>query len=866
MQKISCLRCCVFSVLVSGLLKAQFEATSVYNPNSRPIFSLDVETRHAQYFTYSPVVASGKMVFPLHLLPSLKLQEYFYACITSACMRIARQPIELMPETVCSNANTLHRTDLQSFICNNRDDLIDDHGGKIGIIRFKTIELGYANLFHLGHNVWTMKVFDNENKETLLGVDTIEFVVIEAPLRFKHLEFQLIAEKGEAVADIAIQFCHAVNDFPYKEDCIQNIMSNVLYDLNHSLVNELYNPSQVQIDVTSVYSFAATHYMPQEIIVNGVSYQVQIDSDYRVGMCWCWNDVCKENNFSTPLCSGIVANVLASMKEKDREHMLDNPYFSQVDLSRLHQRYNNLSKRRFEANILDVVHLIMSDENMKPSVRENIISLGGWGMGRDVLFFNQRELFKTLLSLFDSNHQNFRPCMEWLIITLDETFVKTDALKAVLRPLSSQRPIYLGYPHKIPKASQACRYSLSEDFIALDVNFASFSGGIVLSRGLLDLLRVKIMPEVRTIAMGHDITRSYCYDFDVNDARLGHCIAESLGIPLTVDSRFGGTIKSAPACSSKQENSLGDYVTVPYATPGQPCREQRNSTEVQTVLSSIIRVMTTYEKDRHNALESIRLHVNSSTYRLTPNVQYRFNTSQIMVFDDPGVDSKLYPPGIQLRETPPCTDKKKSFACLQEKMSLAVYAVSHYVQTNEHIQYGIFGDCDQSLNLLGIAETLAERIDPNRPLMAGDVKWGHSQYPYVSGGGYVHTRAWFLAYHKFASQFYEQHGVLPLMGHIYDRLSINGIQGCDSYYTYVTFRMGGDVVHLPGWHGFSSLCMLPRDYWHDPVLSLHGLVSNKTVDSRYGSHINGPVYLHEADAVYEAQERQLQNKLVEREN
>ena len=128
MQKISCLRCCVFSVLVSGLLKAQFEATSVYNPNSRPIFSLDVETRHAQYFTYSPVVASGKMVFPLHLLPSLKLQEYFYACITSACMRIARQPIELMPETVCSNANTLHRTDLQSFICNNRDDLIDDHG------------------------------------------------------------------------------------------------------------------------------------------------------------------------------------------------------------------------------------------------------------------------------------------------------------------------------------------------------------------------------------------------------------------------------------------------------------------------------------------------------------------------------------------------------------------------------------------------------------------------------------------------------------------------------------------------------------------------------------------------------------------
>ena len=215
MQKTSRFRYCVFSIqlaLVGGLLEAPFEASSVHNANGGPIFSLDVETRHAQYFTYSPVVASGKMFFPLHLLPSLKLQEYFYACITSACMQIKRQPIETMPESICSNANTLHRTDLQSFVCNNRDDLIDDRGGKIGVIRFKTIELGYANLFRLGHNVWTMKVFDNENKERLLGVDTIDFVVIEAPLRFKHLEFQIVAEKGEAVADVATQFCHAVND------------------------------------------------------------------------------------------------------------------------------------------------------------------------------------------------------------------------------------------------------------------------------------------------------------------------------------------------------------------------------------------------------------------------------------------------------------------------------------------------------------------------------------------------------------------------------------------------------------------------------------------------------------------------------
>jgi hypothetical protein len=89
-------------------------------------------------------------------------------------------------------------------------------------------------------------------------------------------------------------------------------------------------------------------------------------------------------------------------------------------------------------------------------------------------------------------------------------------------------------------------------------------------------------------------------------------------------------------------------------------------------------------------------------------------------------------------------------------MSCSTYALASYVLEHTEVQFGSFGDSDQSLNLVTIAESLADRIDPSELLMV-----------------YVQTRAWFLAYH--ASDFYEQWGVLPsLMGKLHVRHVSNG--------------------------------------------------------------------------------------------
>ena len=95
------------------------------------------------------------------------------------------------------------------------------------------------------------------------------------------------------------------------------------------------------------------------------------------------------------------------------------------------------------------------------------------------------------------------------------------------------------------------------------------------------------------------------------------------------------------------------------------------------------------------------------------------------------------------------------FTAFRKRCHVLPNALASYVLEHTEVQFGIFGDSDQSLNLVTIAESLADRIDPSELLMV-----------------YVQTRACFLAYH--ASDFYEQWGVLPLMGKLHVRHVSNG--------------------------------------------------------------------------------------------
>ena len=818
-----------------------------------PLFELHVHTRHKQYFSYSPVVASGYMVAPLQFQNITS--DRFYLCISAACMFVSKQPVEKMSETFCRKTLKSKRNHLEDFVCKHGQSVQFSSSIPNQIVRFEPMELGYANIFGIGKKSYIVKVFNDEKKLLLLGVDRITFTVDETPPFSGRNEFQFIAEKGLSVTEIAREYCFSLNDPGIKQMCAKTIINTMLYDFDHSLL--LKDANKITVDMTSVFGLAPSMYESVELQINGKPQTINFPSTFRMNFCHKWSNVCMENGLSSNDCSTLIATVSGRLKKETLNRILSNPYYSQVNLENWYNRFraNGTPSNSQKPNTLDIVHLVVSDLRMKPSVRDAIRSENGWGYNKDIIFFNQRDLFRTILKLFDRTHPNFRPCMKWLLVTLDDTYVDTQKLWQVLVDLNFQRPTYLGNPVRFPKRSKSCRYDLKNLFEP-DVKFATFSSGFVLSRGLLELLKEKIMQGVRPIMMGYDITRSYCYDFDLNDARLAACIYNSLGISLSNDMRFGGSIESAPMCPDIFPPSR-DYVTLPHSSPGLPCRKRRDPRKVQEVMNRMVRVMTTYEGDRANAIASAKLHINSGSYLLTPGHRYVFNASQIIVFDDPGVNVSSYPAGTQVRTTPACMDtgNDASFHCVQEKMSLAVYAMAHYILKNEHIEFGIFGDSDQSLNILAIAEVLSDRIDPQDVLMIGDVKWGHSQYPYVSGGAYVQTRAWFVEYHKYASSFYEQHGVLPLMDRRYKRKSLNGIHGCDSYFTYVTFRMGGDVVQLPGWYGFSSLCVLPRQKWDIPILAVHGLVANGSSDERYNDNVLGPKYLHEADSVYKGQER-----------
>ena len=863
---------CIYSVAVALFFLAFHVVApdiekSVAALKAHPLFIFSARTHTFQYFSFSMVVARGSLIF----YPSLYSHEYysdpFLACLGKACMPISKQSLAYTPEAVCGIGQKNRRNNLQNFVCSHRNDILVNGNESIGVVRFDPILLGRGEVFPLGKNVWELRLYNNDRKELLLGITNLEFFIHETLPYSNVMRFSFVAEKGESVLNLAYAYCQSLQDHGIRDECFRKMSEHILYDLYCFPASDACDNSKkrVRMDMTSIYTLPLDTFVPYEVVVNKRKYEWQIDTSFRGGMCLSVSHFCSTNDFDSCQCANVTNDFVLSLKPQLREMLLDNKYYSRVDIDRLYKRYGIETLKQpisFSSDKLNIVHLVASDLSMKVQVRANIVSSGNWGYGRDIIFFNERDLFKTLLALLESGHAHFRPCMEWILITADETYVNVRRLAAVLEPLDSRRPLYMGNPMQFSSSARECRYATDESSV-YGVDFASLSGGIVLSRGILELLQAKIIPAVRTIAMGYDVTQSYCYDFNMNDNRLGGCIYQSLGIGLIKNTQFGGNQASAPRCtstggSSVDDDGLLDWVTLPYASPGRNCRQVRDPNRTQALLSSMIVGVSTYVKDRHHAIELTQSLIGSSTYHQTPGVQYVYNASQISVFDDDNADSKDYPDGVRLKTTPPCQSRiSGGFHCLQEKISAIIFSMAYDAVIDERIHYAVYTDCDMALNLLNIAEALEHRVDSDKVLMIGDVRWGHSHYPFVSGGGFIFTRKWLEEFYEYALGVYELHGTLPLMGKVHERVSLNGIHGADSYFTYLTYRLGGNAMHLPGTSGFSSVCVFPENYWHFPVLSVHGIVSKRKKDDRYNT-FRGPKYFDEVNKIFENQEESIQ--------
>ena len=195
-----------------------------------------------------------------------------------------------------------------------------------------------------------------------------------------------------------------------------------------------------------------------------------------------------------------------------------------------------------------------------------------------------------------------------------DTYVNTTNLASFLSSYDSIRPYYFGSDvqifdksNKTPFNCDGVKYPLCSSNQPINVKYATFSRGVILSRGLLELLITRIYTNVPFFGKEIKYTRSYCYSVSLNDARLGGCLYYELGIQLTIEARLGRFL--APTCNAIDKDKYHSEMTLRHATYGKNCKENLIISERwKKTLSSIVIGITSYHDDRvrtKNLVESI---------------------------------------------------------------------------------------------------------------------------------------------------------------------------------------------------------------------------------------------------------------------
>ena len=852
---------------------------------------LNIQPLRQIYFPYSTVVVA---LFLSDCNPNtFSQQNYFQICVHKDCMRInSVKEKNVNPERSAQNAL------LDEFIKNHVVSQEADGLRRSNILKFQPFIIAYGNTFPIGYNKWNL-VLCNNNKSIVYGSGYLEFMMKNASRDRKSFQDSIRSfeiQKGEDVNDLVYRYCKVILPHEHVKACHEHLYSSTMYDFEEHCTEKQKEETifgekicgskrtRIKMDMVSVYNFDPFVKVKQVLMIDDKLYNVLVDVTSRQSICSTFGMFCIEKNLNPKFCQSLANQFFKRMSTDFSNKYLHDPYLAHYNPKHFYLAFGkdlfgwkdesvtidniydntsvsneaietnewliNSNKPHLKINSNEILYMVSREEEMIRDTYGNgkmpLEQDFAWGRGEDIIYFQRRDFFKSLSSLYNVENKNtFRPCVNWVLIVAEDTYVNKSRLLKYVSSLDSTMPYYIGNGLQINKTNlKFCNKNVDSNWFPLNGLFASFAGGFLISRGLLYLLKERIIEYMRPLLMGYGISRSYCYDMSVNDVRFSGCLKHQLGISLISDKRFGSI--TAPSCnvlfddilSASSENSdENGYITIRHATAGRYCKENRNSQKTKDMLNNIIIGITTYENDRDNALDSIRYLINSSTYNMTSKNSYALRNENIFVYDDIVISENMttatknkidkYPKGIHLRTSPRCQSSTKGWHCLQEKMIAAVFDMSYFVYINKNIKFAIFGDCDQSYNMLDLAEVFSI-IDYNKILMIGDLWKGHSDYPYLSGGGLMFTREWMVNYYKYVLNFYDYHHELPLSGKYHKRRSLNGIHGCDSFMTYITLvHLGGRLVDLPGIYGYNALCTLPSSFLVNPVLSVHGLNSRR---------------------------------------
>ena len=464
----------------------------------------------------------------------------------------------------------------------------------------------------------------------------------------------------------------------------------------------------------------------------------------------------------------------------------------------------------------------------------------GWRMNSDIIFVRKQAMFDTLLQFYnETNKKIFRPCLKWLVIVAADTFINTTNLISTLSNRDPRRVLYLGNPIKFSKRSSAmdckgrCRYPKRLDNVPFDVEFASFSRGAIISRGLLDLLVTKIQVGVPAKYHAFSASGSYCYDSITNDARLGGCIYYELGIPLTHMHELGRQTSSS--CASWKHEDTREEITLRYAKNGNYCfsdEEQNNvSKRRRFTLASLAIGVVTFQ-GRRNAAQSF-----AQTLRETLANKSDFSPNErLFIYDDStGVQNMYKEGGKMVPIETKCHYIAPSVQAAQGRFMRAIIDLGSRVESDPAIKFAGLFDDDVAINLLGLADHLGQYIDHyTKPFYLSE-HWRIGSETSLMAGGSVFSREAIIRLKNYLVMIWTAQGEIPMDFLSADCDAFNkqqkmGTWGWDSIVPLLARRNGIAMIDVPGIYATTAACTFPSEYLDVPTISMQGFHGSNSRD------------------------------------
>lgn len=351
-----------------------------------------------------------------------------------------------------------------------------------------------------------------------------------------------------------------------------------------------------------------------------------------------------------------------------------------------------------------------------------------------------------------------------------------------------------------------------------NVNFGLIKNGLVLSRGVVDVLGPKLIKYYSIpMSLRHFIhTQTWCLPYIDNEINFGGCLELELGLSLKYLNLWTVVSSNSYPKSRKMEKQRDRVMDID--TNDENCTKpkvQQNKSGHRQNITLLVGVMG-YSKDTKRSVAFFRA--------LFKHKVYRSSQQFLFMHDDEGKMpegiQKFKPVGFNLQVLPHAKVNIKSeiwsrnFA--QLKYLALVLEAAKRMKNSPHLKHHIIVDNDVTINFLKIEDVLKKYLPYDKCMIGGTITYNYLYTGYTGGGVVFMTRKAVLS----VSDYILKSGNFP--GSLIPsetKKAVNPMSNIDIFLAGLIHNLGGEIVSIPRTYSRSPYSGYPLKYISYPIIA-----------------------------------------------